>query len=76
MDVLVTPASSPGEVWNLTDRLGRKVRRITHSAENGFVITFTDQSADWPQSKIDTVQPTLDSAMDPIALRLKGVCVS
>ncbi len=74
MDVVVTPALGSQKAWSLTDRLGRKVGSITQPDEGKFVIAFTDPSADGPHTKIDSVQSSLDAAMDAIALRLKGVC--
>lgn len=74
MDVIVTPVSGGQKVWNLTDRLGRHIGHITQSGEDQFVIATVDPGEDSPLSKINAFQPTLDAAMDAIALRLKGVC--
>ena len=74
MDVVVSLAPGPGRVWNLTDRLGKKVGQIVRTAEKHFIITAADDRLDAWLSKIDAVQPSLDAAMDEIAKRLKGVC--
>ena len=74
MDVVVKPVSGSEKVWSLTDRLGRPIGHITGSGENQFVIAAVDPGEINPLSKIDAFQPTLDAAMDAIALRLKGVC--
>ncbi len=74
MDVVVTPVSGSQKAWSLADRLGRTVGSIAQSDEGQFVITFADPTADGPLSAIDAVQPSLDTAMDAIALRLKGAC--
>ena len=58
----------------MTDRLGRPVGHITQSGKDQFVIATVDPGEIGPLSKIDAFQPTLDAAMDAIALRLKGVC--
>ena len=74
MDVVVTPASGARNTWSLTDRLGRTVGNIAQSDEGKFVIAFAVPVPSGPVPAIDTVQPTLDAAMDAIALRLKGAC--
>ncbi len=74
MDVVVTFVSGPQRTWNLNDRLGRTVGSIAQSDEGQFVITFADPTADGPLSAIDAVQPSLNTAMDAIARRLKGAC--
>ena len=74
MDVIVTPASGPREVWTLTDRLGRKVGEVTCSAEGEFVITAADTRSNAPLAKISAVQPSLDAALDAVASCLKGIC--
>ncbi len=74
MDVIVMPVSGSEKVWNLTDRLGRHIGHITQSGKDQFVIATVDPGEIGPLSKIDAFQPTLDAAMDAIALRLKGVC--
>ncbi len=74
MDVIVTPAPGPGTVWTLTDRLGRRVGEVTCSAEGEFVIAAADTRFDAPLSNAQTVQPSLDAAMDEVAKCLKGVC--
>ena len=74
MDVIVTPAPGPPKVWSLTDRLGRKVGEITRSAEGEFVIAAANTRFDAPLANAQTVQPSLDAAMDEVAKCLKGVC--
>ncbi|HEX2137583.1 MAG TPA: hypothetical protein VHG30_17075 [Microvirga sp.] len=74
MDVIVSRAPGSGMVWNLTDRLGRKVGQIARLAEDQFVILAPDIAPDAPLSKVEAVQPSLDAAMDEIAKRLRGVC--
>jgi len=43
MDVLVSPAPDEEKVWNLTDRLGRKVGQISQVAEDKFVVRAPDR---------------------------------
>jgi hypothetical protein len=74
MDVIVTPAPGPQKGWTLTDRLGRKVGRITRSAAGAFVIVAADTRFDAPLASAQTVQPSLDAAMDEVAKCLKGTC--
>ena len=74
MDVIVTPAPGPRKVWTLTDRLGREVGRITRSAEGEFVIAAADTRSNAPLAKAQTVQPSLEAAMDEVAKCLKGAC--
>ena len=74
MDVLVSPAPGEDRVWNLTDRLGRKVGHISHVAENRFVIIPAEIGPSAPLSKIEAVQPSLDAAMDQVEKCLRGTC--
>jgi hypothetical protein len=74
MDVIVTPAPGPQKGWTLTDRLGRKVGQITRAAEDEFVIAAADTRSNAPLANAQTVQPSLDAAMDEVAKCLKGAC--
>lgn len=74
MDVLVSPAPGEAKVWNLTDRLGRTVGQISCIAEDRFVIIAAEIGRDAPLSKMESVQPSLEAAMDEVAKRLKGAC--
>ena len=74
MDVIVTPSPGARKVWDLTDRLGRKIGQITRSAEDEFIITAAEAQFAAPLSRAQLVQPSLDAAMDEVAKRLRGVC--
>ena len=74
MDVLVAPAPGEEKVWNLTDRLGRKVGQISQVAGNRFVIIAAEMGANAPLSKMDSLQPSLDAAMDEVQKCLRGTC--
>lgn len=74
MDVVVSRAPGSQTIWNLTDRLGRRVGQITRSAEGRFIIAAADNGGDGPLSQIAAVQPSLDAAMDEVAKHLKGAC--
>jgi hypothetical protein len=74
MDVIVSLVPGPTEVWNLTDRLGRRIGQIERRAENEFVIAAADSRPDAPLARIEAVQPSLDAAMDLIGRCLRGLC--
>jgi hypothetical protein len=74
VDVVVSPALGQRKVWTLTDRLGRTVGQISYVAENKFVISASETGPDAPLSKMEAVQPSLEAAMDEVAMRLRGVC--
>ncbi|MCJ2014741.1 hypothetical protein [Methylobacterium sp. J-076] len=72
MDVVVTPAGSEGTVWNLKDRLGRRLGTIDHSdQEAGFRIT---PEATGSLNPIQRLHATLDEAMTAIAKHMHGEC--
>ena len=75
MDVLVSPAPDERQVWNLTDRLGRKVGQISCVGPNRFIIVAAKTGPSAPLSKVDAVQPSLEAAMDEVARCLRGVCL-
>ena len=74
MDVLVSPAPREKKVWNLTDRLGRKVGQISCLADDRFVISAARIGHDAPLSKMESLQPSLEAAMDEVAKCLRGIC--
>ena len=74
MDVVVSRAPGSHTIWNLTDRLGRRVGQITRSAEGRFIIAAADYRGDGPLGQIAAVQPSLDAAMNEVAKHLKGAC--
>jgi hypothetical protein len=74
MDVVVSRAPGSQTIWNLTDRLGRRVGQITRSAESRFIIAAADSAPDGPLARIAAAQPSLDAAMDEVAKHLKGAC--
>ena len=74
MDVLVSPARGEVKVWNLTDRLGRKVGQISQVAENRFAIIAAEIGPNAPLSKMEVVQPSLEAAMDEVEKCLRGTC--
>ncbi len=74
MDVLVSPAPGEVKVWNLTDRLGRKVGQISQVAENRFAIIAAELGPNGPLSKMEAVQPSLATAMDQVEKCLRGTC--
>ena len=74
MDVLVSPAPREEKVWNLTDRLGRKVGQISQVAVDRFVITAAQIGPDAPLATMEALQPSLEAAMDEVAKCLRGIC--
>ena len=74
MDVLVSPAPGEEKVWNLTDRLGRKVGQISHVAENRCVIIAAEIGPTAPLAKMEAVQSSLEAAMNEIERCLRGTC--
>ncbi len=74
MDVIVTPVSGPRQEWHLTDRLGRKVGRITQFGEDQFLISAEDNSPHAPLAKMDASYKSLNAALDAIARQMRGAC--
>ena len=74
MDVIVTPVSGPRQEWHLTDRLGRKVGRITQFGEDQFLISAEDNSPHAPLATMDASYKSLNAALDAIALHMRGAC--
>jgi len=72
MDVVVSRAPGSQTVWNLTDRLGRRVGQIIRP--KGDIIAAADSAPDGPLARIAAAQPSLDAAMDEEAKHLKGAC--
>lgn len=72
MDVVVSRAPGSQTIWNLTDRLGRRVGQITRSAEGRFIIAAADYRGGGPLGQIAAVQPSLDAAMNEVANRARA----
>lgn len=72
VDVLVVLSERKKGFWNLHDRLGRKVGKITQEALDRFVV---HPNSDGPlASAIIKTSASLEEAMDKIAGETKGEC--
>jgi hypothetical protein len=72
VDVVVMPAKGKSGTWTLSDRLGRRLGKITEISQTLFVIEA--ESSSGPLRIATASFPSLDSAMSAIATHMKGEC--
>ena len=71
MDVVVVPSGEKGGLWDLHDRLGRKVGVIKR--EVGYFTVEPDKDGPLASATLKT-SDSLKEAMDNIAIVTKGEC--
>ena len=73
MDIIVTTRKS-GRAWGLADLLGRSMGRVTHSADNGYLIQPAGQALETMDGMRLGPHASLDAALAEIERHTRGTC--